>query len=78
MFVHFWNLALDRYFAFLIHTKDLLIKPQKKEIDDCVLCWGWGSGVILKDTRNFWSLIRSEMNSNVLIKMKGSHMAPLL
>ena len=43
MFVHFWNLALGRYFAFLIHTKDLLIKPHRREIDECVL--GGGRGI---------------------------------
>lgn len=39
MFVNFWNLAMGRYFAFLIHTKKLLMKLEK-EINECVLGGG--------------------------------------
>ena len=45
MFVHFWNLAPGRYFAFLIHTKDLLIKLHRREITVLEEIQGIASGI---------------------------------
>ena len=53
MFVHFWNLAPGRYFAFLIHTKDLLINFTEERLMSVYLGEVEGSGLNFKGYINF-------------------------